>query len=104
MRSRVLVSARKFRRVRQRVSGGSEIEGEFEQISPVEKTPRALQAREAGEEDDGTQIFSADDSPELLEADDANEAEESERATPEEYPPRAGDTAGCGRAARSLWG
>ena len=93
--TRVLVSARKFRELGA-VSGGSESEGDFEQISPLERTPRALQAREADEEEDGAQLFSTDDSPELPEADDANGVEEGERASTEEEPPRADEAQDAG--------
>ena len=70
--TRVLVSARKFRELGA-VPGGSESEGEFEQISPLERTPRALQALETGEEDDGAQLFSAENPPEELDAGEVSE-------------------------------
>ena len=84
--SRVLVSARKFRDLGA-VSEPSESEGEFEQISPLERTPRALQAREADEEDDDTQIFSAENPPEELEAGEVSEREESKVHEREEDEP-----------------
>ena len=88
--TRVLVSARKFRELGA-VAGGSESEGELEQISPLERTPRALQAREADEEENLEQVSSVEEALEALEGGDASEREESEPAAAAEEIPRADD-------------
>ena len=85
--SRVLVSARKFKDMGA-VSGVSEGEGDLEQISPLERTPRALEARET-EEDGDVPVFSGDDPPEAVEVAGAKEGEADERASSSEETPGA---------------
>ena len=88
--SRVLVSARKFKDLGA-VSGVSESEGDLEQISPLERTPRALEAREMDEEEGGAKLFSAENPPEEIEAGEASEPEESGRTPATGEIPRARD-------------
>ena len=90
--SRVLVSARKFS------DYGSAPGGEIDLVSPVEKTPRALQAREADEEENLVRISSVGKAPEEPEAREVNAQEEDERMSPEEKTPRAGDAEGADEA------
>lgn len=92
--TRVLVSARKFRELG--VAPGSE--GEIDRISPLERTPRALQAHDAGEEEDLAQFSSAAKTPGELEAGQVNEQDESERTPPAEETPRSGDGNGVSEA------
>ena len=95
--SRVLVSARKFKDLGA-VSGVSESEGEIEQISPLERASRALQAHDVGEEESPAKISSEQETPEEVEARQVDEREEGESLSASEKTPRPGDVGGVDEA------
>ncbi len=80
--SRVLVTARKFRELGA-VSGVTDSEGDIDRVSPLERSPRALQARETDDEENGAQLLSAGDIPKAQEVDRASDGDQSE-SSPEE--------------------